>query len=583
MRTEHDLSRILASIDRRGYPAYKQLAGTYSFGGGHLCIDHVQGDPFASPSELSVCLPLAQGGWPRALLNEPHRRVALEDFLLRRFARELARYSFRATGSGKSGLLATSRLGQEVLSRSACEISEDIITVRLAAGFPAHGRSTDARALEAMLIDYIPACVDNALVATPAALAQAKAAIELADDQHAIRRQLRELGLVAFVADGSFLPRQSGVSALPLRSAKPFRAPESLSVELSVPYRGRVRGLGIRRGVTLIVGGGYHGKSTLLSALQEGVYNHVAGDGRELVICEDSAAKLRAEDGRAVTGVDISAFIGTLPNGATTTHFSTPDASGSTSQAASTVEAIAQGATTLLIDEDTSATNFMVRDQLMEAVVSREHEPITPFVERVRSLWERQGISSVIVAGSSGSFFSVADTVIQMESYEARDITERAQSVCAKLGAPATPSAPGFAPISDGATCPVRIAGEARRTRGGRGKAPAQEREDGRGERIRARASRDSLQVGNGSADLRLVEQLVSEEQTCAIAQMLRWAAASSLLDGTHTVREVVDATFAALERKGWSMLGEHETPSCALALPRRHELACALRRWRRA
>ncbi|WP_270575575.1 ABC-ATPase domain-containing protein, partial [Candidatus Collinsella stercoripullorum] len=269
-------------------------------------------------------------------------------------------------------------------------------------------------------------------------------AADLADDRRFVREELARRGLVAFVADGSVLPRESGVSARPMEGARPFTSPESMRVVLDLPHRGPTPGMGVRRGITLIVGGGYHGKSTLLRALQEGVYDHVAGDGRELVVTDAAAVKLRAEDGRPVRETDISLFIGELPDGRDTARFTTADASGSTSQAAAVVEALDAGSRVLLVDEDTSATNFMVRDALMEAVVSGGDEPITPFVERVRDLWERAGVSCVIVAGSSGAFFSVADTVVQMDRYEARDITDRVRAVCRDLGAPETPRAPRF-------------------------------------------------------------------------------------------------------------------------------------------
>lgn len=71
--------------------------------------------------------------------------------------------------------------------------------------------------------------------------------------------------------------------------------------------------MGIPEGVTLIVGGGFHGKSTLLQALERGVYHHIAGDGREMVITRQDAVKVRAEDGRNIEKVNISAFINNLP------------------------------------------------------------------------------------------------------------------------------------------------------------------------------------------------------------------------------------------------------------------------------
>ena len=310
----------------------------------------------------------------------------------------------------------------------------------------------------------------------------------------ALRSRAWDLWL--FVADGSVLPRESGVSAPPMRGAEPFVSPESLSVELDLPHRGRVRGLGLRRGVTLIVGGGYHGKSTLLKALQEGVYNHVAGDGRELVITDATAMKLRAEDGRVVQGVDISPFISNLPNGRDTRVFSTEDASGSTSQAASTIEALEAGVRALLIDEDTSATNFMVRDALMEAVVAADHEPITPFVERVRALWEEQGVSSVIVVGSSGAFFPVADCVVQMDRYRAFDITERVREVCREHGVEALParSATAAGAFGDGRVArSIALPAKAFRRD-----------ERGRGAKVHAHGL-DSFSVGSSEVDVRLV------------------------------------------------------------------------------
>lgn len=580
METAQDLQRQLTAIDGRGYPAYKQLRDVYRVGPCSLSIDHVQGDPFAAPSKVSVRVSLDEAGIAPDLFDEAWRRVALEDFLVRRFARALAAKSHRVGGSGKSGFLGTSRPGPEVVRRSACDVTSDGVTMRFEAGFPAHGRRVDARALERMLLDLVPSCVDEALVLDAEALAQARAAVDLADDQHAVREALDDHGLIAFVADGAILPRESGVSSHPLRNAKSFSSPESLCIALDLPHRGRTTGMGVRRGVTLVVGGGYHGKSTLLRAVQEGVYNHVAGDGRELVITDASAVKLRAEDGRAVHEVDISLFIGDLPDGRSTQRFTTSDASGSTSQAAAAAEALCSGCRVFLIDEDTSATNFMVRDRLMEAVVSRAHEPITPFVERVRDLWEQAHVSSMIVAGSSGSFFSVADTVLQMDCYEARDITEHARAVCRHVEAPDTPRAPGFT-VPDRARVPEWCAfapassrdHRAPRGRGGRG---AHET------RVKVRVQGlDSLQVGTGSCDVRLVEQLVDSEQTAALARLMRTAQQRGLLDGAHEVTAVVDELFSLLAREGWAALDERGSVACGLALPRPVELAAVMNRWR--
>lgn len=596
MRSDRDLQRELERIDRRGYPAYKDVCGQYDFGDFVLSIDHVQGDPFASPSSMSVRVPNEVLHIPAGLWDEVHRRTALEDVLLRRFSRALAACSMRAGGSGKSGVLATTRPGQEVLARSACEVRGGAVTLRFEAGLPAHGRTVDGRAAAKMLLDFVPECVERTLFVDDGLLDQAWAAVELADDQRAAREQMEASDLVTFVANGSILPRESGVSQRPLKSALAFEAPAEQRVVLDLPHRGKVAGMGIKRGVTLIVGGGYHGKSTLLRALQDGVYNHVAGDGRELVLTDSSAVKLRAEDGRAVSGVDISLFIRDLPDGRDTSRFSTVDASGSTSQAAATVEAWEAGARALLIDEDTSATNFMVRDALMEAVVAREFEPITPFVERVRDLWERAGVSSIIVAGSSGAYFSVADAVLQMDRYRVHDITAHARAVCMELEVPATPRAAGFAlPAGNReiAVAPVASGTDSARgdrgghdDRGGRGaRGGYGGRGAGRGpkpDRIKVRTSGcEELQVGRGSADVRLVEQLVDPCQARALAQLVRMGAQAGILVQGKPVAKAVDELMALLDREGWCALAERDYVACGLALPRPQELAAVLNRWR--
>jgi len=584
MRDVRDLERAVWDLDRRGYPAYKGLRGAYDFGDFALSIDHVQGDPFAAPSKVSAWIDHRDAGFARELFETPWRRVAFEDRLVRCLAHAFSRASFKVGGSGKSGLVATSRPGPEVLQRSACTCDDAGIALRFEVGLPAYGRSCAAREAADLLLDAVPRALRSVLLCNEASARDARAAAELADDQHALRAELERLGLVAFVANGSVLPRESGVSSRPLKGARPFVSPASLRVEVDLPHRGRVAGMGVARGVTLIVGGGYHGKSTLLKAIESGVYDHVAGDGRELVACDATAVKLRAEDGRPVHGVDVSPFICNLPNGVDTRSFSTADASGSTSQAAAAVEALEAGCRAFLIDEDTSATNFMVRDALMAQVVSAQQEPITPFSARVRELYEQAGVSTVLVAGSSGAFFGVADTMIQMDCYEARDVTERAKAVAASVQGDVA-LAPSCRPAVDFVACAF---GEgrylqtgdaaARRTRDTRrhGRSGA-----GRETRLKAKShGLGSIEAGSFSADLRLVEQLADSEQTAALAQMVRSALERDLF-ATCTVREVADLLIEEASRDGLGAFCSFGEPACGLALPRLQELCACLNRLR--
>lgn len=563
MKTAAELQTLLRQIDHKGYPAYKDTKGSYQFQQYVLSIDHVQGDPFAAPSKVSILLSGRTAGFDKGCYDTDVRRIAFQDYLLRRMAAKVKEYSFKAKGSGKSGLIGITQPGQEILERSACTVDPESgnITVRMEIGFPANGRTINAGELSKILFDFLPLCVRQTLLSVSVPKDGLEKILYLADDQQYIRQELKNRGLVAFVADGAVLPRKSGVSALPMREAVSFQSPASMAVTLELPHAGRLSGMGIRKGVTLIVGGGYHGKSTLLEALELGVYNHIAGDGREYVITEESAVKLRAEDGRSIQRTDISMFIRNLPNGKDTKHFFTEDASGSTSQAANTVEAMEAGAELFLIDEDTSATNFMIRDELMQRVVSREVEPIIPFIDRVRELYENHGISTILVAGSCGSYFHKADCIIQMNKYQPLEITalakKEAESFPYTLGSAKAAATPDFNRI-------VR-----------RDAAFAKD------DRIKLRTDgTDGFSINREEVDLRYVEQLTDAEQLTALSHMIKYMKLS-LFDGKRSIQEAVEELYRAMKDKGFAVFCKGGSIPGNLAMPRKQELYAALNRCR--
>lgn len=562
MKTAADLRNLLKQIDHKSYPAYKDTRGKYDFKDYVLSIDHVQGDPFAAPSKVSLIVPGTVAKFDGYYYENAVKRVAFEDHLLRRMAKVIRDYSFKAKGSGKSGLLGISEPKQEVLDRSACVVNAQNgeITVRMEIGFPANGRTINARELEKILFDFLPACVKQTLFAISYNKNELQRVVHLAEDQRYIREQLEKQGLAAFVANGAVLPRKSGVSQLPMKEAVPFTSPESLEVTMELPHKGVVKGMGIRKGITLIVGGGYHGKSTLLKALELGVYNHVAGDGREYVITDDSAMKLRAEDGRSIQKVDISMFIRNLPNGRDTVHFYTEDASGSTSQAANTVEAVEMGSKVFLIDEDTSATNFMIRDELMQRVVHREVEPIIPFIDRVEELYREYGISTILVAGSSGSYFHKADTIIQMNRYEPMEITALAKK-----------EAENFPLVLEGAE-KAGLPDTDRMVK--------LDQAFAKDNRIKTKTmGRDSISINKETVDLRYVEQLVDTEQLNALCQIIKYMKLH-VFDGRRTVTDGVELLCRRIEEKGFAAVCDGGVPG-NLVIPRKQEIYAALNRCR--
>lgn len=597
MKSAQDLKRLLESIDRKGYPAYKDTRGAYDFGDYTLSIDHVQGDPFASPSKLSVFIPHSRAAYPASFFDASYTKRALEDYMVRQFSQEIAKYNFKAKGSGKSGLISTSRPGPEILSRTACDCGPKGITARFEAGFPANGRTINSDELIRILFDFLPRCVKTVFYFKNRPAGEVKKICDLAEDQHFIREQLAQLGLVSFVANGSILPRESGISSRPMKGSVPFLSPKSMEVTLDLPHHGPITGMGLKQGITLIVGGGYHGKSTLLKALEAGVYDHIAGDGREYVITDQTAMKLRAEDGRSIQNVDISLFINDLPNGRDTHSFSTEDASGSTSQAAAVVEGIEAGSRVFLIDEDTSATNFMVRDDLMQKIISRDQEPITPFIERARDLYEKAGISTIMVAGSSGAYFYIADTILQMDCYKPHDITEKTKAFCAGYGAEPITSAPGFilppkgrklsekkavssAPLSKGS-----FSQETQRQkpfgRGGHAGPRGRDSRSGREDRIKVKVfGKDSIQIDRSPVDLRFVEQLIDPEQTNTLSQILRYCVEHQLLD-RFPLTQAAEILLKEIEKGGIAAIGDSSYAACGMAMPRVQEIFACLNRYR--
>ncbi len=553
----------LRTLDGQSYGAYKSLKGSYRFADFTLHIDHVQGDPFAAPSQVRVVVPPTVAQFPAEAYAKPSRRVALEDYLIRQFYQQTQRFSGNR-GSGKSGLVRIVQPSQAVLARTAATIADDgRVEVRFRVGLPAFGRRVAGGQAAELLCEDIPEIVTRALRYQNLDAAQIEAHCTCKENWAFLQAQLRDHNLVAFVANGSMLPRRSGVDERPLMDGGiPFQSPPSLAVSLTLVDGTQVMGMGIPEGITLIVGGGYHGKSTLLKALETGIYAHVPGDGRERVVTNAQAMKVRAEDGRSVVGVNISPFINHLPQGKSTLAFSTADASGSTSQAASIIEAVEAGATVLLMDEDTSATNFMIRDRRMQALIAKAQEPITPFVDKVRQLYEEYGISTILVMGGSGDYFDVADTVIALDNYVPTEVTAQASAIAQAY------RTDRLAEGGDrfGSLSPRRILPDS-----------IDPRKDKRAVSLKVRDT-DEIRIGTEEIDLSAVEQLVEPGQTQAIAAAIVYAQ-QRYLDGQRSLAEVLALVMADIAEGGLDSI--QDQPNGDLVMFRALELAAALNRLR--
>ena len=549
-----ELDRRIGRLTR-SYKSYKDLRGRYRFGEFELEFLSIQGDPFASPSIIAVTVPAEVAGFPEAAYRTEVRRTALEDYILRILWRFCGKVPKGNRGTGKSGMITTCCPGQKVIRRTAVSIRNGAIRALMLVGLPAAGRRPLPREARAMFFDEIPEIVHRSLLYLSLDRVKVSCHIENVEDADALRGLLDAKGIVAFVADGSVLPRESGVSDRPLQSAVRFRSPESFKVTLETPNSGPVDGMGVPKGVTVIVGGGYHGKTTLLTALQAGVYNHIPGDGREKVVTSPEAVKIRAEDGRLVRNVDISPFITNLPTGQDTRAFSTENASGSTSQAAFIQESIELGANVLLIDEDTSATNFMYKDEVMVRLIPKDKEPITPFVSRVRALYERLGVSTIVVASGSGAFLAAADTIIDMQDYLPRDMTAKAREL---IGSESSLSLPDYGTVP---------------SRSFSGRLISRQERKGR---IKLRASGNRLGFGNQELDLTGLEQIAEPNQMYGIGHALK--AIEKRLDG-RKLKEAIELLVEDIKRSGPERaLSTHDS---GVAVPRLLEIGAAFNRLR--
>ena len=563
MKNYKELEKILFSMDGKSYSAYKSLKGEYKFEKYILAIDHVQSDPYAPPSKMRVIMDRKICGIPCELTDTKDKNIAVSDFLTRNFYREIQKSENDSTGTGGSGRIFIDRCGQEILERTSVMIKRDKVEVRFEMGMPARGRRIMGKAAQKIIFEQLPEIVEKSIIYDNLNKKALNEQVILVLDQEYARKMLKEKGLVAFVANGSVLPRESGVSDKPMKNAVKFKSPEKFEITLKLPSGKEVSGMGIPKGITLIVGGGYHGKSTLLAALERGIYNHIAQDGREFIISESDAVKIRAEDGRNVEKVNISGFINNLPQNKDTRAFSTENASGSTSQAANVAEALEYGTSLLLIDEDTSATNFMIRDARMQKLVAKEKEPITPFIDRVKELYDNFGVSTILIVGGSGDYFDVANHVIMMDEYVPKDVTEKAKEI-----AKTDENKREFSSNDKFQGVTQRI--------------PLKKSfsQSGKLDKTKAKG-KYSILYGKELIDISGLEQLVDDSQTNCIAVMIDYFK-NKVLDEKLTLSQVADRIYERIEKEGLDSISSYTGHPGNLALPRKQEFCGAVNRYRK-
>lgn len=563
MQTKEQLRNAITQLDGKDYGAYQSLKGHYDFGSFQLIIEQIPKDPFAPPPTgiYRVLFPLCDTQVTPNLLDSKNSRIACRDYYARQFFRHSQAISGQRRGTGFSGIITVDEPGQAILERSSVLVDNKQLELRCFIGLPANKRIIRSALAITMLCDELPDIVRLALHREFNPRESLLAHIHCAEDAQFLRSRLAELGLLAFIADGAILPRHSSRSDRPLDDASvvAFQSPASLRLEVELPHGGEISGMGIPQGITLLAGGGFHGKSTLLQTIEMGVYDHIAGDGRERCVSIAGAVKIRAYSGRQVTGCDISPFIQNLPLHRDSHAFSSNNASGSTSQAASIVEALELGAHALLMDEDSCATNFMIRDSYMQQLVKKEDEPITSYIDKIAQLYHQNGVSTILALGGVGDYFAVADRVIQMIRYQPRDVSREARAIIRQR--PSTR-------VMEDSDRPIRP----------RARIPLAQGIDPMSEygRLRVQATQiHSLKFGIHSIDLTDLEQLIELSQTRAIGHAILHA--RRYMDENTTVQQIIQRVMNDIESQGLDILNERISGHFAGFRP--FELAQALNR----
>lgn len=548
------------TVDGKPYASYKTFEGAYRFERFVLYADEVILEPLGGLSPIRVRVDQAEARFPPELSSTPVRRAALEDFIARRWLDAARRVGRARGGRGGFGIEAG---GQEIVARSACRVAEDWVEVRAHVVLPPEGRKAVTKAVQPLLLEDLPQIVDAALLFASHNPQQIQRHIEVAEDAQALRAQLQDRGLVAFLADGAVLPRE-GDSDKPLLSRLiTWQAPEELRVTLHAPHRGEIAGMGIPRGVTVILGNAFSGRSTLLATVAMGVYAHLPGDGREYCVTVPDAVLIRAGEGRRVEGVDLTPFLSALPGGEDVARCRSERAPELVAQTASINEGLEAGTTLLLFDEDYCAPRLLARDVLWRHLAPEATDPVTPLADLVRPLFAEHGVSTMIAGATGSSLPGVADTIIAMDAFRPTVATTRAKQLAGSWPGTRVAEVRGFGGIHH--RVPIGESLHVLRGRKLRPSAPD----------VR------TLILGRETVDLRALAQLVDLGQTRAIGAALMHAAERGYFDGTRTLREVLSLIEADVAASGLDVLSPQDYPSGDYALPRRQEIAAALNRLR--
>ena len=553
-KTKEKLNKILIAIDGQTSRAYRNIIDSYDYEDFVLYIDYVPLDAERHPSRLRANISLDNAKFPDNIFSTKSREVAARDFIVRQFVSKAARYSISSPGV-KGGHISIDRPSHELLETNAAVVGNDSLEIRFAVNLPVKNGKVFSQAAIELFMKSVPGIINNCMIFNNLDGEKLANWIETNEDAEVLRGMLGESGLVAFIADESVF---SGHVNIDSKVFVPLSPPDELAFTFNLPNRGKVRGMGIPAGITLIIGGCSHGKTTLLRAVEFGVYNHISGDGRELAVTVPDAVGIRVEEGRRIENVDISPFIANISKNIDTKHFSSRSAPPAASMAANIMEALEAGTSLLLFDDETAVTSLMGRDARLQALISKEFEPITPLVDILPLLRDEHGISSIIV-GASGDYFDIADTVIAMKDFNPVVVTDEAKKIAKENPSGRIIESTGHFPLPAG-RCPLNWSLEPEKKKGSN--------------RFRSHGRR-YVQYGDEFIDVSKVTQLVNQSQSRAIARGI--AMVYKFMDSSQSLMDAVSKVMERVENVGIDVLSNRLMGD--LASFRAYELTAAINR----
>lgn len=558
MRDKKEFYNSLQAIDGRRYSEYAGLIGDFDFARYVLKINHV--DEENVPVLLVVRVPQIIAAFPPHLFNSPVRRTALEDMLTRKLAVAIDdQANYDASGISRRRL-SVAAPGQKILPRTSMVVTEEYVEARIYVDLASNQGRVDGASANEIFFEDLPEVVNSSLIYCNLNEHEVDNFVDVMEDADQIRQVLSTRGLIAFAGDGSLLAR-AGNTDLPDEGGSTLSVPEELTVEVEVPNKGSLRGLGVPGGLTVVLGDDYSGRKGFLKALAGGIYNHVPGDGREFVVTVPDAVYISGESSRSVQRVDISPFIQQTGDGTNTTRYTSVAADPCASQAAATLEALEVGARVLFYDESDSSPSFLSRDSRLHGLLPAAENRVLPLSSRVRELVDELGVS-VVVAGctSVSEFIPLADTVLRIDGYKVYDVTHQAKEVQVD-GIPSAPNAAALAEVADKSRWVVPTSLD-----------PSSGKEE---ECIHADTI-DQLTFGRSVIDLSSVIQLADRFQTQTIGHILYYAKLRYMDEG-RPIREILDLVDRDLSSEGLECLCRELNGN--LARPRRYEIAAALNR----